>query len=105
MYMFYYDPGYFGGLGRMEFVNALIAEGIPSYIGYPLIHKTAFYKENNFRGHGPSVQPRVDAAALVNAEKIADEVVWLPHFTLLGQESDVEEIGLAIRKIQKRYEK
>ena len=105
MYMFYYDPLFFGGLGRMDFVDALIAEGIPSFIGYPLIHKTAFYQKNNFRGHGPSTPVRVDDFALEHAEKIADEVVWLPHFTLLGKENDLEEIELAIRKIQKRYDK
>jgi 3-amino-5-hydroxybenzoate synthase len=99
MYMFYYDPKYFGGMGRQEFVDSLIAEGVPAFIAYPVVSNTEFFRENQFRGH---LQEKVDTRAykLPNAERIANEVVWLPHFTLLGDAVDIEEISGAIQKIQ-----
>ncbi len=98
MYMFYYDSSYFGGMSRMDFVDALIAEGIPAFIAYPLINKTQFYLNNNFRSH--QFEPVNNEINLPNSQKIADEVVWLPHFTLLGDEEDIFEIAQAVKKIQ-----
>jgi 3-amino-5-hydroxybenzoate synthase len=99
MYMFYYNPEYFGGLSRQDFVDSLIAEGIPAYIAYPVISDTIFFKENNFGGRIKEYS-RENEADLTNARKIACEVVWLPHFTLLGDETDIKEIADAIKKIQ-----
>ncbi|WP_047832596.1 aminotransferase class I/II-fold pyridoxal phosphate-dependent enzyme [Robinsoniella sp. RHS] len=100
MYMFYYNPEYFNGISRQEFVDCLIAEGIPSFIAYPVISNAAFYKENNFRNH---ISAHTDGVSdqHVNADKIAEEVIWLPHNTLLGDELDIEEIAEAIKKIQR----
>jgi 3-amino-5-hydroxybenzoate synthase len=100
MYMFYYDKSYFGGLDRMAFVDALIAEGIPAFIAYPLIHQTPFYTQRNFRTHAPH---ETAPPALPHAQRIADTVVWLPHFTLLGDAADTEDIANAILKIKHRY--
>lgn len=99
MYMFYYDPKYFGGMSRQDFVDSLIAEGIQAYIAYPVVSNTEFFRENQFRGH---LSEKIDTRAfkLPNAQRIADEVVWLPHFTLLGDQEDIREIYGAIRKIQ-----
>lgn len=104
MYMFYFDKNQFGGISRQQFVDALIGEGIPAFIAYPVVSKTTFFAECNFRGH---IQNLIDykSLKLPNAEKIADEVVWLPHFTLLGDEQDVAEIVQAITKIQNAYQR
>lgn len=99
MYMFYYDAKQFNGLSRQAFVDYMIAEGIPAFIAYPVISNTKFYKEKNFRGF---LCETVDLPEhdLTNATKIADEVVWLPHFTMLGDEQDLQEIANSIKKIQ-----
>jgi 3-amino-5-hydroxybenzoate synthase len=99
MYMFYYNKNEFGGMSRQEFVDALIAEGIPAFIAYPVISETEFFKENKFRSH---LRQHIDADSFVlpNAKKIANDVVWLPHFTLLGDEQDINEIAGAIKKVQ-----
>lgn len=98
MYMFYYHPEYFGGLSRQEFVDILIEEGIPAYIAYPMISDTQFFKDKNF-GSRIEQYPEINDAGLQNARKIAENVVWLPHFTLLGDEQDIYDIAGAVRKI------
>lgn len=100
MYMFYYDAEYFNGISRQDFVDCLIAEGIPSYVAYPVISNTAFYKDKNFRSH-ISGQTDGEPDKLVNSNRIAEEVIWLPHNTLLGDEQDIKEIAEAVRKIQR----
>lgn len=100
MYMFYYNQDEFGGMTRQQFVDALISEGIPAFIAYPVVSNTAFFAQCKFRGHLKD-HPDYKNLSLPNANKIADEVVWLPHFTLLGDEQDVSEIAQAVRKIQK----
>lgn len=102
MYMFYYNAEYFGGLTRNEFVNCLIEEGIPAYISYPAVYNTKFFKDKHFmRNMGEENQYR--EYYLENSEKIQKEVVWLPHYTLLGDEQDLAEIKDAILKIQAQY--
>ncbi len=100
MYMFYYNENAFNGLSRKKFVDSLIAEGVPAFICFPVLSDTKFFKDQNFEN-------RIDyyniekEADLTNARKIAEQVVWLPHFTLLGDAQDVIEIANAIKKIQK----
>ena len=91
MYMFYYNPEFFGGKSRSEFVEALNEEGIPAFIAYPVVSNTEFYTECKFRGH-IQINDEQRKYELPNAEKIASEAIWLPHFTLIGDQQDVEEI-------------
>ncbi|MHB1392553.1 MAG: DegT/DnrJ/EryC1/StrS family aminotransferase [Clostridia bacterium] len=100
MYMFYYDKKNFGNLERQDFVDMLIEEGIPAYIAYPVVSNTEFFRDNSFRNHIKGNMEAMDLE-LSNSQKIADEVVWLPHFTLLGDKEDICEIADTIRKIQK----
>ena len=99
MYMFYYDQAHFNGLSRSDFIECLIAEGIPAFICFPVLSDTAFFRQNDFHS-------RIDANELKqlndisNARKIAAEVIWIPHFTLLGDRQDVQEIVAAIKKIK-----
>lgn len=99
MYMFYYDQAHFKGLSRSDFIECLIAEGIPAFICFPVLSDTAFFHQNDFHG-------RIDANELrqlndiSNARKIASKVIWIPHFTLLGDRQDVQEIAAAIKKIK-----
>jgi len=99
MYMFTYDPQYFHGLTRQDFVNRLNEEGIPAYICYPVVSNTTFFKNRSFRGRIKESQLKLDNP-LTNAEYIAANVVWLPHNLLLGDEQDMIEIKEAILKIK-----
>lgn len=98
MYMFFYDKNYFNDLSRKEFVELLISEGVPAYVCYPVLSDTTFFRNNNFNGRIESFEQLNDIS---NSRKIANNVVWLPHYTLLGDKQDISEIALAIKKIQK----
>jgi 3-amino-5-hydroxybenzoate synthase len=97
--MFYYDPNYFNGLSRKDFVDYLIAEGVPTLICFPVLSDTTFFKNNDFYGR-INVFEQLASNDLSNSKNIAANVVWLPHFTLLGDEQDINEIVQAIKKIK-----
>ncbi len=99
MYMFRYDANHFGGLPRQDFVDCLIAEGIPAFIAYPVLSDTVCFRENRFGGR-ISDYCSENESDLSNARSIAADTVWLPHLTLLGDRQDLEEIGGAVQKIQ-----
>lgn len=99
MYMFYYDPSCFNGLTRKDFVDCLIAEGIPAFVCFPVLSDTTFFKNGDFNNRIDNYR-KDQESNLTNAVNVAENVVWLPHFTLLGDEQDLIEIGDAIIKIQ-----
>jgi len=99
MYMFYYDSNYFNGLSRKDFIDLLIAEGIPSFVCFPVLSDTVFFKNNDFYGRINEFD-QLKSNDLSNSRNIAANVVWLPHYTLLGDEHDINEIAKAIKKIQ-----
>ena len=104
MYMFYYCSSKFGNISRNEFVERLRAEGIPAFIAYPVVSNTEFYQNKDFRGHITLSQEQ-EQYDLPNAEKIAEEVIWLPHYVLLGNQESVEEIFRVIVKLQEKINK
>lgn len=99
MYMFYYDKEFFNGISRNEFVKLLNMEGIPAFRAYPTICDTEFFKEMNFRGYSCEAVD-IPVHPLDHSRSISDHVVWLPHYTLLGDQHDLIEICNAIKKIQ-----
>lgn len=104
MYMFYYDETAFGGMPRERFVDYLRAEGIPAFIAYPVISDTEFMTKGKFLGRQITYD-KENEADLTNARNIANNVVWLPHYTLLGDEDDLLEIVKAVRKISTQISK
>ncbi|HAB62041.1 MAG TPA: hypothetical protein DCE48_15335, partial [Lachnospiraceae bacterium] len=76
--------------------------GIPAFIAYPVVSDTEFYRNKDFRGH-ITISQNQEKYNLPNAEKIAAEVVWLPHYTLLGDHKDIEEIYSAIKKVKDNF--
>lgn len=99
MYMFYYDKSCFGQLAREEFITYMKAEGIPCFIAYPVISDTQFFLRKQF-GKRIKLSRKYGDGDLKNARRIAREVVWLPHYTLLGDDADLVEIVTAILKIK-----
>lgn len=99
MYMFYYDKNAFGGLERNEFVEYLCDEGIPACVCFPVLSQTEFFKKRDFNGRHITYKLSMEED-FVYSQKIADEVVWLHHRTLEGDEEDLRDIAGAILKIQ-----
>ena len=102
MYMFYYDSTKFGDRSRKEFVQALNAEGIPANISFPVVSKTELFLNSNFLNK-ISKYNYDNEKKLDNATKIGDNVVCLPHYTLLGTKEDIEDIFYSIKKIKESF--
>lgn len=99
MYMFYYDKEQFGGLSREEFVEYLNAEGIPCCVCFPVLSDTAFFQQNDFNGMAVDYQ-KEEESVMCNAHNAGENVIWLHHRTLEGEQEDLEDIAGAILKIQ-----
>lgn len=103
MYMFRYDEAAFAGLPRQNFVDMLIAEGLPAFVAYLALHQTPLFRNRNFNPRWRADDPLLPDYSQVHcpvAEAISDTVVWLHHRVLLGDEADLEELAGAIMKVQ-----
>lgn len=101
MYMFYYDSTYFNGLSRADFVQQLNDIGIPAFICFPVISDTIFFKNNDFNRRIDNYNKENEADISV-AKRVSKNVVWLPHFTLLGDDESLQYIVSGIKEIQKK---
>ncbi|MGA7932843.1 MAG: DegT/DnrJ/EryC1/StrS family aminotransferase [Kovacikia sp.] len=111
LYLFYYDSEAFNGLPPHLFMKALQAEGVPcGRSGYPPMHKTPLFQNRAFGAGGGCLTqdrkgdylPDYASLSLPNVERVAREVVCLPHTTLLGTPDQIQGIVEAIHKIQKQ---
>jgi 3-amino-5-hydroxybenzoate synthase len=108
MYIFCYDPAAFGGLSREQFVDALIAEGVPAFVGFPAIHRTPVFKQRAFEPRWRAEDEQLPDYSLVScpiSERLGNQTVWLHHRVLLGDEEDIVELAEAILKIQRYSQK
>ncbi|MFZ6027909.1 MAG: DegT/DnrJ/EryC1/StrS family aminotransferase [Chloroflexota bacterium] len=103
MYMFRYDTKEFGGMSRNEFVDALVAQGIPAFRAYLAIHRTPLFQQGTFgprwKGDGASL-PDYSKVHCPVTDGISDEAVWLHHRVLLGDQEDVIELAEAIKDVR-----
>lgn len=99
MYMFYYDSDCFEGLSREKFVEYLNAEGIPACVCFPVLSDTQFFVENNFNTRIKNYDIKTESN-LKYARNVANNVIWLHHRTLEGDEQDLREIVGAVKKIK-----
>jgi len=102
MYMFYYDKSYFGNISSEEFVSYINAEGIPASVCFPVLSNTKFFMENDFNGRCVNYK-KENEVDLSNANKAGDNVIWLHHRTLEGDEVDLQDIVMAVKKIQNAF--
>jgi 3-amino-5-hydroxybenzoate synthase len=103
MMMFRYDAAAFGGLPRQQFVDRLIAEGVPAFVAYLAIHRTPVFRHRSFGPRWRPDDPLLPDYTNVHcpvADDISDNVVWLHHRVLLGDKQDVVELVDAINKIR-----
>lgn len=87
-----YRPERMADLPRDRFIEALQAEGIPAKPTYPY----PLYRNPLFRGRGH----QYETLSLAEAERVCRDGIWLSHNMFLGDQSDVDDILRAIRKVQ-----
>lgn len=112
MYVFRHLAEKWNGVTREMFLAALQAEGIPVSSGYPapLYKNPLFLRTGEGPRHCPFSCPyhggTVDYRSVVcpNTEQICREACWLPHAALLGSESDMRDIAMAITKVWEQRE-
>jgi dTDP-4-amino-4,6-dideoxygalactose transaminase len=111
IYLFRYLQDAFAGLPRAQFVQALLAEGIPCFSGYshPLYRNPMFVNKDFYPrgcpftcGHYDQEIDFTKYAELcpITERACATEAVWLEHRLLLGTQQDVDDIANAIEKIR-----
>lgn len=99
LFVFMFEEKEFGGISRRRFVEALNAEGIPAIEGYEPLYRQPIFRD------GPvsrfiSDPERYEKLSLPGTEKTVREALWLPQYTLLGGERELEDIALAVKKIR-----
>lgn len=104
-YIFHYDASAFAGLPTARFIQALNAEGIPTQASYPPLHALDVFTSGAYRQRldlGLRDEPHAFLRApFPHTERGAWQTVWLPQYTLLGDEQDMAEVAAAITKIQR----
>ena len=88
-----------------EVHRRLNAEGIPTQASYPPLHELDCFRNGDYRKCLSGVQATEKHAFLgqtfPHTQRAAWETVWIPQFALLGDETDMNEIAAAIKKIQR----
>ncbi len=106
LYLFRYQAGSFGGPSRDEFVRDLRAEGIPASVGYPIpLYRQPVFAQHRYdkRAVGfDAANPATQYGSLQqpNVEQACRETVWFGQNVLLGEQSDLDDIVTAVRKVQ-----
>jgi dTDP-4-amino-4,6-dideoxygalactose transaminase len=104
-YIFHVNKKEFAGLSTERFIEALNAEGIPHQASYPPLHQLDMFRNGGYRkrlsGKQAKDKHKFLKAKFPVTQRAAWETVWLPQPVLLGDEEDMQEIAVAIAKIQK----
>lgn len=110
LFPFRYKKEEFEGLSRDVFLKALTAEGISCSGGYSPLNKMPYlnhaFQSKNFQKMYSTKDLNINTyfernQCPKNDILCNEEAVWLPQNLLLGDKTDMDEIALAIQKIQK----
>lgn len=96
MAMFTIDPQAHPRAPRDLVVDALVAEGIPAFVNYPPVYRTAAFQA------GPTGElPPVAALAerCPSSEFLGAHGIWLHHRVLLGGEREATDAAAAVAKV------
>ncbi|HID96065.1 MAG TPA: DegT/DnrJ/EryC1/StrS family aminotransferase [Candidatus Latescibacteria bacterium] len=107
LYCFRYHAEQLDGVPRARFIEAMNAEGIPCYTGYPHpVYKNPLFTR---KGSGPRYCPvscpyyggdmDYTEVSCPVAERVCQEAVWLKQFVLLGTKEDMDDIIKAAEKV------
>ncbi len=105
-YVVHCDRKYFADQPITVLCNALQAElNIPFFPVYEPLHRVSSYRAGSKRRNHLSKDHllKLDTANVVCpvAEKASDEYICFPHWVLLGNKKDMEDIGEAFLKVQR----
>ncbi|SRR5579864_488227 len=103
-YIFHVDKREFAGISTERFIEAMNAEGVPHQASYPPLHELDMFRNGEYRKclseAVRSEEHKFLKGNFPNTQRAAWETVWIPQPALLGDEEDMQEIVVAIRKIQ-----
>ena len=85
-----FDAVSWRGATRDRVVAALQAEGVPVTTGYP----HPIYRNELFKSNTNVVHPCPEA------ESYCETSIWLPHNALLADEDWIDEVVMAIERVQ-----
>lgn len=114
IFAFRYKKEEFKGLSRDKFLKALSAEGIPGLSGYaPFLNKQPYlanaFQSKNFQKMYPKEMLDYNTFAERNQcpenDVLCREAVWFMQNILLGDQSDMDDIVMAIEKIYNNADK
>ena len=102
IFIFRYDKSRFNDLPKREFSEMLAAEGVPCFMGYPEpLYKQPLFQEKNFMCYAiPEEVSYKEVSCPVTEKACYEDAVWILQNTMLGNKKDMEDITLAIKKIQ-----
>jgi perosamine synthetase len=107
---FRYKKEEFNDLSRAAFIEALEAEGVPSFSGYALIHDKPYledtFRSKNFTKMYPSKSLDIKRYLESNrcpetARLCNEEAIWLSQNLLLSGKTEMDGIAAAMEKIRK----
>ncbi len=112
LFMVRFDTQAWGGVTRDRFLEAMQAEGIPMWAGYPmpLYRNPVFRREAQGPKGCPVSCPYYDGERdyttvhCPNAEQLCAEMCWLSQTTLLAEEQAMEEVAQAALKVWEHRE-
>jgi len=110
LFPFRFKKEEFNGLSREIFIQALNAEGVKCSGGYAPLNKMPYlnntFQSKNFKLMYPPEMLDINTYLERNQCPVTDmlcdeEGIWIYQNALLGSRSDMDDIAMAIRKIQK----
>ena len=99
LYMMKYDPEFFGGHPRDEFIQALQAEGISCTKGYA----SPLSKEAGLAHVAQKYPHLIRELPCPNTEQVCQQSVWFYQQMMLGTKQDMDDIVEAIAKIRRAF--
>jgi dTDP-4-amino-4,6-dideoxygalactose transaminase len=108
LYFFRYDQEQFEGVSRERFLQAVQAEGIPIWSGYPHpLYQNPLFTEKHFGRTGcpvacPLYGREIDYTAVhcPQTEQICQDALWIGQTVLLGTPEDMQDIVRAVEKVR-----
>lgn len=110
LFPFRFKKEEFSGLSRAIFIKALNAEGVKCSSGYAPLNKMPYlnnaFQSKNFKLMYPPEMLDINTYLERNQCPVTDmlcdeEGIWIYQNALLGSRSDMDDIALAIQKVQK----
>ncbi len=105
IFIFKYDPAFFGDTPKNEFVEMLAAEGVPCFKGYPEpLYKQPLFQNKNFMCYAIPETADYSQVLCPEAEKAChQDAVWILQHGMLSDKATIESFAAAILKIQAAF--